>query len=158
MGYPYANDFSTPEPAPNQPASENTQLLHSTSPALSTDNNPQHQGPGQQFDSNKNSKMCILRLPNGRTPAPASTPKPTQTHPIIETQHPPSQPLPQLQPQSDPLATALAEYVSAPTAERMSILEGSMASAFEDDRFIQLCQDLEGVWGRIAFGRSHLPS
>ncbi|PYI11305.1 hypothetical protein BO78DRAFT_413783 [Aspergillus sclerotiicarbonarius CBS 121057] len=55
--------------------------------------------------------------------------------------------------QDDFTAVDLSAYMSAPTAERMASIEAWICSQLEDDGFVQLCQDMEGIWQRIAFGR-----
>lgn len=46
----------------------------------------------------------------------------------------------------------LSSYLSAPTRERTIQLENWICAHIEDDGFLQLCQDVEGVWRRIALG------
>ncbi|OQD83435.1 hypothetical protein PENANT_c016G10619 [Penicillium antarcticum] len=47
----------------------------------------------------------------------------------------------------------LAQYLAAPTPERVAFLENWMCGLIEDDRFMTLCQDVEGTWRRFAFGK-----
>ncbi|KAJ6072960.1 hypothetical protein N7467_011045 [Penicillium canescens] len=47
----------------------------------------------------------------------------------------------------------LARYITAPTPERVAFLENWMCELIEDDRFMTLCQDVEGTWRRFAFGK-----
>ncbi|KAJ5776390.1 uncharacterized protein N7511_001401 [Penicillium nucicola] len=47
----------------------------------------------------------------------------------------------------------LAQYLAAPTPERVAFLENWMCDLIEDDRFMSLCQDVEGTWRRFAFGK-----
>ncbi|PWY82288.1 hypothetical protein BO83DRAFT_129083 [Aspergillus eucalypticola CBS 122712] len=54
----------------------------------------------------------------------------------------------------DALTTAdLSSYISNPTEERMASLETWICNQLEDDMFLELCRDVEGIWQRIAFGR-----
>ncbi|KAJ5720856.1 uncharacterized protein N7483_008790 [Penicillium malachiteum] len=46
----------------------------------------------------------------------------------------------------------LSAYLSAPTAERVALLENWMCDLIEDDKFMVLCQDVESTWKRFAFG------
>ncbi|KAJ6028504.1 hypothetical protein N7540_004080 [Penicillium herquei] len=46
----------------------------------------------------------------------------------------------------------LSVYLSAPTAERVALLENWMCDLIEDDKFMILCQDVESTWRRFAFG------
>ncbi|KAJ5717752.1 hypothetical protein N7488_003398 [Penicillium malachiteum] len=46
----------------------------------------------------------------------------------------------------------LSAYLSAPTAERVALLENWMCELIEDDKFMVLCQDVESTWRRFAFG------
>ncbi|PWY78316.1 hypothetical protein BO70DRAFT_363194 [Aspergillus heteromorphus CBS 117.55] len=47
----------------------------------------------------------------------------------------------------------LSSYMSAPTAERTASVEAWICSQLDDDGFHQLCQDMEGIWRRVGFGR-----
>ena len=47
----------------------------------------------------------------------------------------------------------LAEYLASPTSERIAFLENWMCGLIEDDKFMTLCQDVEGTWRRFAFGQ-----
>ncbi|KAL5357457.1 hypothetical protein BJX96DRAFT_16419 [Aspergillus floccosus] len=47
----------------------------------------------------------------------------------------------------------LSSYLSAPTRERTIQLEDWICANIEDDGFLQLCQDVESIWRRIALGR-----
>ncbi|OAT08404.1 hypothetical protein BDBG_04355 [Blastomyces gilchristii SLH14081] len=46
----------------------------------------------------------------------------------------------------------LSAYLSTPNSERTALVESWVCSQLESDAFLALCQDVEGVWGRIAFG------
>ena len=52
-----------------------------------------------------------------------------------------------------PTLANLSSYLSAPTAERTKSLENWICQHIEDDGFIQLCQDVESIWRRIAVGK-----
>ncbi|RHZ62155.1 uncharacterized protein CDV56_108134 [Aspergillus thermomutatus] len=54
--------------------------------------------------------------------------------------------------QHDPTPADLSSYLSAPTHERTARLENWICQNIENDGFIKLCQDVEGIWRRIAFG------
>lgn len=54
---------------------------------------------------------------------------------------------------ADQIAADLSSYISAPTEERMASLETWICKQIEDDGFLELCRDIEGIWQRIAFGR-----
>ncbi|GIK06953.1 hypothetical protein Aspvir_002606 [Aspergillus viridinutans] len=54
--------------------------------------------------------------------------------------------------QQDPTPADLSSYLSAPTQERTARLENWICQNLENDGFIKLCQDVEGIWRRIAFG------
>lgn len=47
----------------------------------------------------------------------------------------------------------LSSYLSAPTRERTTQLENWICTHLEDDGFLQLCQDIDGIWGRFALGK-----
>ncbi|OJD11839.1 hypothetical protein ACJ73_09456 [Blastomyces percursus] len=46
----------------------------------------------------------------------------------------------------------LSSYLSTPNSERTALVESWVCSQLENDAFLALCQDVEGVWRRIAFG------
>lgn len=50
-------------------------------------------------------------------------------------------------------STDLSSYLSTPTPERTALVESWVCQQLEDDGFLKLCEDVEGVWKRIAFGR-----
>ncbi|OJJ45460.1 hypothetical protein ASPZODRAFT_134113 [Penicilliopsis zonata CBS 506.65] len=52
-----------------------------------------------------------------------------------------------------PTPADFSSYLSLPDAERAASVESWICQQLEDDAFIQLCRDVEGVWQRIAFGR-----
>ncbi|KAH1295793.1 hypothetical protein V6Z96_004432 [Aspergillus fumigatus] len=54
--------------------------------------------------------------------------------------------------QQEPTPSDLSSYLSAPTQERTARLENWICQNLENDGFIKLCQDVEGIWRRIAFG------
>ncbi|KAJ5093876.1 hypothetical protein N7456_009737 [Penicillium angulare] len=49
-------------------------------------------------------------------------------------------------------AEQLSTYLSTPTPERIKMLENWMCELIEDDKFMELCQDVEATWKRFAFG------
>lgn len=67
----------------------------------------------------------------------------------------PNPPIPAPAPHTAPVMTEdhLARYLTAPTPERVAFLENWMCELIEDDRFMTLCQDVEGTWRRFAFGK-----
>jgi hypothetical protein len=52
-----------------------------------------------------------------------------------------------------PIETDLSSYLASPTAERTMKLENWICRSIEDDGFLQLCEDVEGIWRRFALGR-----
>ncbi|KAL2012238.1 hypothetical protein VTN00DRAFT_4956 [Thermoascus crustaceus] len=50
-------------------------------------------------------------------------------------------------------STDLSSYLSTPTPERTALVESWVCQQLEDDGFLKLCEDVEGVWKRIALGR-----
>ena len=46
----------------------------------------------------------------------------------------------------------LSAYLDSPASDRASLVENWICEQLEDDAFIQLCEDVEGVWRRIALG------
>lgn len=47
----------------------------------------------------------------------------------------------------------LEQYIASPSAERIAFLENWMCELIDDDKFLALCQDVEGTWRRFAFGK-----
>ncbi|RAH79312.1 hypothetical protein BO86DRAFT_155777 [Aspergillus japonicus CBS 114.51] len=58
--------------------------------------------------------------------------------------------------QNIPLPTPedLASYGSASTTERMQLVESWICRHVEDDAFLKLCEDVEGIWQRMKLGVS----
>ncbi|KAI5305737.1 hypothetical protein KEM56_003461 [Ascosphaera pollenicola] len=50
------------------------------------------------------------------------------------------------------LTANLSAYVAMPTPERMAALESWVCAQLEDEGFLKLCEDVEGVWRRIEYG------
>ena len=84
-------------------------------------------------------------------------------HPTKQPPEPAPGPVPQSQAQSSsqtnpqtptpPILADLRTYLDAPTAEGTAMLESWICSQLEDDKFRQLCEVMEGIWERFAFGR-----
>lgn len=55
-------------------------------------------------------------------------------------------------PQQPTITTDLTTYTNTPTPERITRLETWICEHIQDDEFLRLCQDVEGVWKRVAFG------
>lgn len=47
----------------------------------------------------------------------------------------------------------LEQYIASPSAERIAFLENWMCELIDDNKFVALCQDVEGTWRRFAFGK-----
>ncbi|KAE8375011.1 hypothetical protein BDV26DRAFT_268771 [Aspergillus bertholletiae] len=47
----------------------------------------------------------------------------------------------------------LSAYLAFPTTERTRKLENWICRSIEDDEFLQLCEDVEGIWRRFALGK-----
>lgn len=52
------------------------------------------------------------------------------------------------------LATDLHAYAFSPTETRTARLETWLCEHIQDEDFLRLCRDVEGVWQRVAFGGS----
>lgn len=77
-----------------------------------------------------------------------------QTAPIQNDTTTTIPPHPQTRLLSDIITTTdLTSYLSTPASERATLVENWICEQIEDDAFLQLCQDVEGVWKRVAFGR-----
>lgn len=58
------------------------------------------------------------------------------------------------EPQHDLLAKAdFSVYLASPTPERTQKLENWICGNLENDGFLQLCEDVEGIWRRFALGK-----
>ncbi|KAJ5612527.1 hypothetical protein N7510_005721 [Penicillium lagena] len=80
----------------------------------------------------------------------------TQPETQSQNQHQNPRPQPPAHPpslSSSSIELSLSQYFSAPTAERTAMLENWMCELLEDDKFMVLCEDVEGVWRRFAFGK-----
>ncbi|KAL4943665.1 hypothetical protein BDV06DRAFT_221019 [Aspergillus oleicola] len=88
--------------------------------------------------------------PNQPPNQPTSTPSPTETTALPSTAYK----IP-VDSKSEYLPTVadLASYITATTEVRTARLEGWLCAHIGDDNFLQLCEDVEGVWQRVAFGR-----
>lgn len=79
---------------------------------------------------------------------------PMNTNPSLQPQ---SQPQLQLQTQQqwkqDPIVD-LASYISDPKTERTARLGNWICSQIQNDDFISLAEDVEGLWQRFAFGKT----
>lgn len=120
-----------------------------------------------QSDSQSQSLVPTQPYPDAVDTAPAS-PEPPSTQPyplstaVNEFQVPgstlraPAGPndarVQQTQPAAGTVEDNLALYLASPTPERVAFLENWMCELIEDDKFMQLCQDVEGTWRRFAFG------
>ncbi|KAL2870510.1 uncharacterized protein BJX67DRAFT_345943 [Aspergillus lucknowensis] len=97
---------------------------------------------------------------NGRSKAPESQ-YPTQTSRGIDTNHsrPTTTAITDIETttiEPSPLPSAsidLTGYLSNPTKERTAKIEDWICTHLEDDNFLQLCADVEGVWRRFALGK-----
>lgn len=47
----------------------------------------------------------------------------------------------------------LSSYLQTPNSERSALVESWVCQQLQDDGFLALCEDVEGVWRRIALGR-----
>lgn len=50
------------------------------------------------------------------------------------------------------LSRDLSGYISTPSTDRAAIVESWVCQQLENEDFVALCQDVEGVWKRIAYG------
>ncbi|KAH8427730.1 uncharacterized protein LDX57_005439 [Aspergillus melleus] len=100
-----------------------------------------------------------ISLPTEPSPVPSCLPPNQQHHEPGNSAQSTSAPnisFPEEDAERQDLAPALANlssYLSAPTAERTKSLENWICQHIEDDGFIQLCQDVESIWRRIAVGK-----
>lgn len=82
-----------------------------------------------------------LSITSGPTPGSAPEPAPD-----------PGLGLPSQRLRPDPTIPELTAYTASPTPARIARLETWLCEHIQDDAFLQLCQDVEGVWKRVAFG------
>ncbi|KAE8419112.1 hypothetical protein BDV36DRAFT_252548 [Aspergillus pseudocaelatus] len=52
-----------------------------------------------------------------------------------------------------PTEADLSVYMASPTADRTRKLDNWICRNIEDDGFLQLCEDVEGIWRRFALGK-----
>lgn len=77
---------------------------------------------------------------------------PSPTHPqVSQPSNPP--PLPENRNAGTITSSDLSSYLQTPTPERSALIESWICQQLQDDGFLTLCEDMEGVWRRIAFGR-----
>lgn len=88
-----------------------------------------------------NEQLLCREQPLGKAISAASTSR-IRTNDVFE----------QRQPAPETLEDQLTLYMSQPTPERILFLENWMCELIEDDKFMKLCQDVEGTWRRFAFG------
>lgn len=121
--------------------------MHSPTPVETTTGNTSSQPGGVQYNSMGRS---LLPSPNISPAKPASVLEVSQT---ADKQQHQQQALPSPQMTGDPISSAdLSSYLSTPTAERSALVESWVCQQLESDGFLALCQDMEGVWKRVAFG------
>lgn len=77
---------------------------------------------------------------------------PPPTHPQVTQSSNPT-PLPQSRNAGNITSSDLSSYLQTPTPERSALIESWVCQQLQDDGFLTLCEDMEGVWRRIAFGR-----
>ncbi|PLN81963.1 hypothetical protein BDW42DRAFT_193355 [Aspergillus taichungensis] len=78
-------------------------------------------------------------LPNAK---PKTSPTTTHHSPQQPQQHP-----------NELTMLDLSSYFSEPTQQRTAKLQNWICEHLDDDAFLQLCQDVEGAWVRIALGK-----
>ncbi|PLB41221.1 uncharacterized protein BDW47DRAFT_99720 [Aspergillus candidus] len=92
-----------------------------------------------------NNSICVTS-PEQNTNGPSTEPKPppstTHKSPQQQQQHP-----------NELTMLDLSSYLSEPTQQRTSKLQNWICEHIDDDSFLQLCQDVEGAWVRIALGK-----
>ena len=123
-----------PANAPNPPPTQqNTQTNANTPYRLTLP-----QAAVQQGVTMPNNISSIIQQTSNKGPSGSAT---ITTNPISNTASPQSNIIPDF-----------TSYISAPTTERIARLENWICEHIQDDDFLRLCQDVEGVWKRVAFG------
>ncbi|KAK2745127.1 hypothetical protein FQN57_004034 [Myotisia sp. PD_48] len=123
---------------------------HLPSPSLSPEKRP-YEGNG----GNNPVELATVRtqgVDSGSTSIPRVEPQPQQQG-ATET--------PQPAHQSIPIGTGartairsedIFSYLSQPDSERSALVETWICEQLQSDEFLALCQEMEGVWRRLAFG------
>lgn len=142
-----------PSPTPTQqyPQRLPTQTLHLHPPKPLPVSRP-NTSMQRSTDLNSHTSRATQPYPD----IPPNTTSKTQPETPNQNQHqnPAQQPPAQHASSSSfSIEQTLSQYLSAPTAERTAMLENWMCELLEDDKFMALCEDVEGVWRRFAFGR-----
>ncbi|KAE8392174.1 hypothetical protein BDV23DRAFT_151724 [Aspergillus alliaceus] len=122
--------------------------------------------PSSQSQLNLNTKPTSGQMPQIQTlTQPICTPNipPVTTHhslfPIQQDEHsllnqgPVTENPIQEQQHNLRTETDLSAYLACPTVERTMKLENWICKSIEDDGFLQLCEDVEGIWRRFALGK-----
>lgn len=133
---------------PIQPASPTTTLYQQEPSYNNTTSRPQN-----HTDISRNT--LPMNMPPQLQQQQHRNAIPMNMDPSLQLQ-PQPQPQFQLQPQQprhpDPIAD-LASYISDPKTERIARLGNWICSQIQNDDFISLAEDVEGLWQRFAFGR-----
>ncbi|PYH89159.1 hypothetical protein BO71DRAFT_444767 [Aspergillus ellipticus CBS 707.79] len=133
-----------------------------------------HPEPAQKRPATTSGRITVLKLPKPGNPPPKTNNEPANPQHSNIPSYPEIRPAPdatmgppdpsnkteertgashQAQMTAAITAEDLSSYMSVPTAERMTSVETWICNQLDDDGFRQLCQDMEGIWSRIAFGR-----
>ncbi|KAI1960656.1 hypothetical protein LOZ58_003729 [Ophidiomyces ophidiicola] len=155
---------ATSRPAALISPSHSSHGTHTVTPALSPCRpthyqTPEQNGTSQNYADRANIKPLPVLNPTdlhyGTTPLSYHQPttqqipvQPTQEGNFTNTVRSTINPGSQLT-----VTTAdLSSYLSSPPSERSKLVESWVCQQLESDEFLALCQDVEGVWKRIAFG------
>ncbi|KKZ60213.1 hypothetical protein EMCG_05023 [[Emmonsia] crescens] len=90
------------------------------------------------------SNAGITSTPATTTATPQLPPERSARAGFVSSSEPPKK--------NDISSSDLSAYLSTPNPERTALVESWVCSQLENDAFLALCQDVEGVWRRIAFG------
>ncbi|PKY03170.1 hypothetical protein P168DRAFT_328238 [Aspergillus campestris IBT 28561] len=91
------------------------------------------------------SPSCVISS-DQNTNAPSTKPKPSPSTIHKSPQQPQQHP-------NELTMLDLSSYLSEPTPQRTANLQNWICEHIDDDSFLQLCQDVEGAWVRIALGK-----
>ncbi|KAK2740177.1 hypothetical protein FQN55_009018 [Onygenales sp. PD_40] len=111
----------------------------------------EYNGPPRGFTLTNNSTVnCLGTTSSTASDVPRTSSVRSQ---ILPTNVANPIPLPQSSNPNDISPSDLSSYLSTPAPERSALVESWVCRQLENDAFLALCQDVEAIWRRIAFGQ-----
>lgn len=116
--------------------------MHATDASSSQSRSAEIPGPAP-LEERGGSTEINKAMPASTT---TTTTTPTTAAAAPATAGPAAEPAPET---ADP---SLQSYLSVPTEERTALLESWICRQLDNDGFVALCADIEGIWRRIGYG------